>query len=552
MYNNTTKKKYCNTTPASAGIPGATECGPVDRTTMKRRNFLIGAGSAAIGGSALLGSGAFSRVESHRSMTVQIANDPNAYLGMDDCMDSEGTETPNSSYAQLDEFGHLEVDMTDTNPTEGDGQGVNSDSITWADNVFQVCNQGKEPVCLWLDPDSKDGADPDRVTLYVDADSRSGSTTPERLSDDDPRTRELVTDDDGLQTFLGVDDSIPVEVGECVCVGVQVYTKEDDSFEITEPAEGDQLLDEVGLVADVNEYDDVNGTSLGALRGEDPLAVQNVSTQSLGITDLSASGTGPTDLANELLPAGSGISVSNVNFVGEDVQGGTFTGGTGIVGFDEGILLSSGDVNDVVGPNDSPSTTTNHGNPGDSDLDALAGDDTLDAATLEFDFTVPQGTTTVGFNYVFGSEEYNEFVGSEFNDVFGFFLNGTNVAVVDDPDGPGTIPAAINNINEGNGGSPTTEPTNPDLYINNDPVNPNFDGETVDPPDLLDTEMDGLTVVLDIEDTVNDGPNETNTLKLGVADTSDRILDSWVLLEAGSLETDPDPDPEPSSPCGGS
>jgi hypothetical protein len=130
--------------------------------------------------------------------------------------------------------------------------------------------------------------------------------------------------------------------------------------------------------------------------------------------------------------------------------------------------------------------------------------------------------------------------------VFGFFLNGTNVAVVDDPDGPGTIPAAINNINEG---QPGVQPTNPDLYINNDPVNENFDGETVDSPDLLDTEMDGLTVVLDIEGAVNDGPNETNTLKLGVADTSDRILDSWVLLEAGSFETDPDP--EPSSPCGG-
>ena len=221
---------------------------------MKRRNFLIGAGSAAIGGSALLGSGAFSRVESHRSMTVQIANDPNAYLWMDDCMDSEGTETPNSSYAQLDEFGHLAVDMTDTNPTEGEGQGVNSDSITWADNVFQICNQGKEEVCLWIDPNEKTGADPGRVTLYGDAEARSGmSETPQRLTDDDPRTRELVTDDDGLQTFLGVDNSIPVEVGECVCVGVQVFTKDDDDFDIEKPKEGDQLIDEIGLVADVNE-----------------------------------------------------------------------------------------------------------------------------------------------------------------------------------------------------------------------------------------------------------------------------------------------------------
>ena len=213
---------------------------------MKRRKFLVGAGSAAIGGSALLGSGAFSAVEAHRSMTVQIAEDPNAYLGMDDCMDADGNETPNSSYARIDEFGHLEVDMTPENPTEGGGEGVNSDSVTWADNVFQICNQGKEEICLWIDPEKKTGDDPDRVTLYVDDQL-------DRLTDDDPDTRELVENDDGLRTFLGVENSVPLEVGECVCVGVQVYTKEDESFNITAPSEDDQLLDEIGLVADVNE-----------------------------------------------------------------------------------------------------------------------------------------------------------------------------------------------------------------------------------------------------------------------------------------------------------
>jgi hypothetical protein len=501
---------------------------------MKRRNFVIGLGAASVGGSALLGSGAFTRVESQRSVTVQIAEDPNAYLGMDKC-----PESPNASYAWLDDNGHLEVLMNPENPTVGEsplGEGVNSDSTSWFDSVFQVCNQGKQDACLWI----QDSEDWPRVP---DDEAQFGEAAGERRVD-------FYLNGDDEVSLIGRDNAILLPLGECICVGIKTRT-----YGLSDGAELLSVLDnEITITADVTEVGP-GGTSLGAApaQGGDPLAVEQVSTQSLGITDLTDPGLGPVDLAEALIAqgGGSGIEVVNgsVSFVGEDTQAGTFDGGTGIIGFEDGILLSSGKVGDVVGPNDSPSTTTNHGNPGDPDLDDLVGGGTnggtLDAATLEFDFTVPEGTQTVGFNYVFGSEEYNEFVGSEFNDVFGFFLNGDNVAVVDDPDGPGTIPAAINNINEGQPGVP---PTNPDLYINNDPFNPNNDGDTVPPGDLLDTEMDGLTVILDIEDEVNDGPNETNTLKIGVADTADRILDSWVLLEAGSFETDPDPEPEPS-PC---
>lgn len=225
---------------------------------MKRRNFLVGAGAAAIGGSALLGSGAFSEVNAQRSVTVQVAEDPNAYLGMDDCQDSDGNTTPNSSFASIDDNGHLQVQMTPDNPTNeggaGDGaqgEGVNSESITWFDNVFQICNQGKEDVCLWIS--EKRGADPGRVTFYVDDDSRSNTATPERFVDDPLDTRERVMNDDGIQTFNSVGNSIPIDLGDCVCVGMEVYTREDDDFNIEKPSEGDQLLDGVTITADVNE-----------------------------------------------------------------------------------------------------------------------------------------------------------------------------------------------------------------------------------------------------------------------------------------------------------
>ena len=69
---------------------------------MKRRNFLVGVGGATIGGSALIGSGAFSRVESNRQVHIEVAKDPDAYLGLDRCPGSENSK----NYAHLDDYGH--------------------------------------------------------------------------------------------------------------------------------------------------------------------------------------------------------------------------------------------------------------------------------------------------------------------------------------------------------------------------------------------------------------------------------------------------------------
>jgi len=62
---------------------------------------------------------------------------------------------------------------------------------------------------------------------------------------------------------------------------------------------------------------------------------------------------------------------------------------------------------------------------GRSGLTVLAGIATFDAAVLNFDF-IPD-SDTVQFQYVFGSEEYNEFVGSPFNDVFGFLSTASTL-----------------------------------------------------------------------------------------------------------------------------
>jgi len=211
---------------------------------MKRRKFLLGAGSAAAAGSALIGSGAFSEVRAQRQVTIQVAEDPNAYLGMDDCIGRDGEPTENSSFADLDDDGHLRVDMGPSGTL--DGSGVNSDSISWFDNVFQICNQGKECVGLWID--EKRGPDPGRVKFYVDS-----GNPPTRYVEDDLVTRERVQNDGGLQELgNSEEDAIRLDLGECVCVGIQTYTRDDDSFEIPSPAEGDQLINGVTIAADVN------------------------------------------------------------------------------------------------------------------------------------------------------------------------------------------------------------------------------------------------------------------------------------------------------------
>jgi len=242
-------------------------------------------------------------------------------------------------------------------------------------------------------------------------------------------------------------------------------------------------------------------------------------------------GTGPT-----------APTISNVVFTGNSLGSGSFSGGTGAVGLEGGIVLGSGQVSDVVGPNTLDATTTDFGRPGDTDLNGLIPDySTFDAAVLEFDFECPEGTggeDVISFQYVFTSEEYNEYVNSAYNDVFGFFLNGTNIALLPD----GVTPVSINNVNNGysaGGSLPGINPSNPAYFINNDLNNGG---------PFIDIEADGLTVVLGVEANVN--PGVSNHLRLAIADAGDHVLDSWVFIKEGSFVCAPLNQPPVADPNG--
>lgn len=251
---------------------------------------------------------------------------------------------------------------------------------------------------------------------------------------------------------------------------------------------------------------------------------KSISSASTGIItqDLN-SGLTPTALVNSLL--GGGVTVSNVVFTGNNRAAGLFTGGMGIIGFESGVILSSGDIRNVVGPNTQNGITTVNGFPGDAALNSLIpGYTTYDSAILEFDF-VPT-TSQMTFSYVFGSDEYNEYANTNYNDVFGFFVNGNsapyNIALL-----PGVSPATPVSINNVNGGNPLgTNAKNPVFYRNN-ALYPLPPGATIN------TELDGLTVVLTV--TANVNPGVTNHIKLAIADAGDSILDSDVFIQGGSV-----------------
>lgn len=237
------------------------------------------------------------------------------------------------------------------------------------------------------------------------------------------------------------------------------------------------------------------------------------------------------------LAGGAGVTITGCSLVGQTGQQGTFTGGVSAgIGIASGVILTTGAAQDAVGPNSSDSTTVNLPSGGDAQLNGLTGGfTTQDANILNITFTTTTGS--LFFKYVFASEEYNEYVNSSFNDVFGFFLNGANIALI-----PGTsTPVAINNVNCGysaSGGLPGTNPENCDLYNNNDLNNggPFFDIEYDGFTDVFTASATGLTAGFEY------------TIKLAIGDTSDGNLDSAVFLQANSFAgEDPGTVPEPGT-----
>lgn len=219
----------------------------------------------------------------------------------------------------------------------------------------------------------------------------------------------------------------------------------------------------------------------------------------------------------------SNVAVSGGNFTTGEKSYGYFNANGTALPFQEGILLTTGKLNNAVGPNSNfADDGGNMGWNGDSDLNtALNLSNTFNATILEFDFK--SLANTIRFEYIFASEQYlsnpspNQ---CNYTDGFAFLLKEAtsstyeNLAVI-----PNTaIPVKVNTV-RGNGTiCPAANAAYFDAFNNGS----------------YPTTFDGQTKALTAQATVT--PNVLYHIKLVIADEGNYRYDSGIFLKAGSFD----------------
>ncbi len=228
----------------------------------------------------------------------------------------------------------------------------------------------------------------------------------------------------------------------------------------------------------------------------------------------------PTNDAQTLVQAltGQGVNVVSVTLapgvdfsdgLGDSPPTGTYTEGP--LGLPDGVVMTSGTARNAAPPNDDTGITGTSPFGDDALCHLVAGVGTTDASTLTITFTLEAGADGIAFDWMFGSEEYPEYVGS-YNDSVGVFVRTDT--------GQGYGPQT--NIALDQGGNPVT--------ING----PFFSGPTViiPSPQQPVTEYDGSTPHLTTTHSLQNGPGAVHEITIVVCDALDHSLDSGVFIGA--------------------
>ncbi len=237
------------------------------------------------------------------------------------------------------------------------------------------------------------------------------------------------------------------------------------------------------------------------------------------------------ELVTNIFATGACETITNVQAIGNDQGIGYFSNGGDVIGLQEGIILSTGKISNAHGPNQASDISWNFNDgSGDPDLDSVATEEVRDAAGIVFDF-IPLDSVII-FRYVFASEEYCEFVGSDFNDVFGFFISGPGIS------GPYSYGAENVARIPGSNSLVSVNTVNHNLnsayYIGNERQEDAIECEIPFNPSQPDNiEFDGFTKVLTA--TLELIPCETYRIRMVIGDVKDNVFDSAVFLEAGSF-----------------
>ena len=230
--------------------------------------------------------------------------------------------------------------------------------------------------------------------------------------------------------------------------------------------------------------------------------------------------------------AGTCVTPFNIKFQGSNAGLGYFEADQTELELPAGIIIATGNLENSIGPNNQGGAGNSFGMTGHPDLKILAGQTTFDASVIEFDFISEE--PNLHFRYVFGSEEYPEYVCAIFNDVFGFFVSGPglsgefsnnaeNTALL-----PGGLPVAINTVNPGIPGAFGGQ-----TYCAQGSLDFSHYYFSNTPPMSTTFQYDGWTKPLDAKFTVI--PGEVYKAVIAVGDAGDGIFDSGVFISVESL-----------------
>ena len=249
-----------------------------------------------------------------------------------------------------------------------------------------------------------------------------------------------------------------------------------------------------------------------------------------------------TFITNNLL--GDGIYIFNATFNDGQTtinqpQVGTFDpNGYLNLQMTAGVIMTTGNIDVAPGPNNSNGQSNAVSNPYvDPLMEPMATNTIRECATIDFDFV--SMSSYVSFNYCFASEEYPEYVGSGFNDIFAFLLTGPdpttmqertwNIATIpgtvteENPDG---IAVAINSVNPGQPGSAGNASVGYyqfSQYYESNPSN------------ATGIQYDGFTRKLAAEAVIM--PCELYHMHISICNLGDMNYDSGVFLEANSFQS---------------
>ena len=228
-------------------------------------------------------------------------------------------------------------------------------------------------------------------------------------------------------------------------------------------------------------------------------------------------------------------------------QRGTFSNGIAGAGLsiDEGIILTTGRVNRSF--NNQSATQGDDEEQGgttyvDADLSAINPTSIYDTLVYEFDFTI-SGTEPKVFalDYQFASEEYPDYVCSNVNDIFGFFVSGGDLTGTSNLASVSGDNVAVNNINNGVVGVSGNAATDPCVLTNSGSFNVNYVLDDAGTPgdasdDFLDTSTNGphhmmyngFTTKLRAYTVLR--PGISYHMKMVIADTNDSVFDSGIFI----------------------